>query len=301
MSRPLAFNSLLPTRQCCPIEQLHANAIMPINMEIRPTASLTEKILKKRQLFAVSQDETRGPRDGKAPHRHPEGQLSVVADGLLIIGVEGASLMLPPRRIGWIPPETMHAGASYGTRMGWVAYLHRSLCVRLPRRPTILKLTPLTEALFARICHAGMNRTSNGAPANKLMDVLLDELQSAESDELQLPMPADQRLASMAAQLIQHPSDNRSLNAFAKSFGFSERSLSRHFRMETKMSFVEWRTMARMKRALEQMAEGFSVTDTAIAIGYDSVSSFIVQFRRTFGTTPALYRRAAGRHSSIVY
>lgn len=29
------------------------------------------------------------------------------------------------------------------------------------------------------------------------------------------------------------------------------------------MSFVEWRTMARMKRALEQMAEGCSVTDTA--------------------------------------
>jgi methylphosphotriester-DNA--protein-cysteine methyltransferase len=54
-----------------------------------------------------------------------------------------------------------------------------------------------------------------------------------------------------------------------------------------------------MKRALEQMAEGFSVTETAIAIGYDSVSSFIAQFRRTFGTTPALYRRGADRTSSI--
>ncbi len=274
---------------------------MPINMEIRPTASFTEKMLKKRQRFAVSLDQTRGPRDGKAPHRHPEGQLSVVADGLLIIGVEGANLMLPQRRIGWIPPEITHAGASYGTRMGWVAYLHRSLCEWLPQQPTILKLTPLTEALFDRICHVGRNRTSNGAPANKLMDVLLEELQSAESDELQLPIPADHRLASMAAKLIQDPSDNRSLSAFARSFGFSERSLSRHFRMETKMSFVEWRTMARMKRALEHLAEGFSVTDTAIAIGYDSVSSFIVQFHRTFGTTPALYQRSAGRHSSIGY
>lgn len=224
----------------------------------------------------------------------------MVSDGLLIIGVEGASLMLPPRRIGWIPPETIHAGASYGTRMGWVAYLHRNLCGRLPKRPTILKLTPLTEALFARICHADMDRTSKGAPANRLMDVLLDELQSAESDDLQLPIPADQRLASMAARLIQDPSDSRSLNAFARSIGFSERSLSRHFRIETKMSFVEWRTMARMRRALEHMAEGFSVTDTALAIGYDSVSSFIVQFRQTFGTTPAAYRRA-GRHSSIGY
>ena len=63
------------------------------------------------------------------------------------------------------------------------------------------------------------------------------------------------------------------------------------------MSFVEWRTMARMKRAIEQMTEGSSVTDTAIAVGYDSVSSFIVQFRQTFGTTPANYRR--GRHSGL--
>lgn len=44
------------------------------------------------------------------------------------------------------------------------------------------------------------------------------------------------------------------------------------------MSFVEWRTMARMKRALEQMAEGFSVTDTAIAVGYDSVSPLLSNF-----------------------
>ena len=223
----------------------------------------------------------------------------VVADGLIIVSVEGASLLLPPRRIGWIPPDTVHAGESYGTRIGWNAYLHRSLCAGLPMRPTILKLTPLTEALFARICDAGTNQTGDGAPAGKLMDVLLDELKSAENEELQLPIPADQRLAGIAATLVRDPSDNRSLNEFARSIGFSERSLSRHFREETKMSFVEWRTMARMKRALEQMAEGCSVTDTSIAVGYDSVSSFIVQFRRTFGTTPALYRRSTGPRSSI--
>jgi AraC-like DNA-binding protein len=269
-------------------------------MEIRPKA-FVEKMLRKREHFSVSSAETRGHRDGKVAHQHPEGQLSIVADGLLIISVEGASLMLPPRRIGWIPPKTVHAGASYGTRMGWVAYLHRSLCARLPKRPTILKLTPLTEALFARICDASKKETSDGAPGDKLMDVLLDELQAAESEELQLPIPSDPRLADLAAALIHNPSDSRSLYDCARSIGFSERSLSRHFRSETKMSFVEWRTMARMKRALEQMAEGWSVTDTSIAVGYDSVSSFISQFRRTFGATPAHYRRGVERLSSMAH
>lgn len=271
---------------------------MPMNMEIRPNA-FTEKLLKKRERFVVSRAGTRGYRDGKAPHRHPEGQLSVVADGLLILSVEGASLMLPPGRIGWIPPDTVHAGASYGTRMGWVAYLHRGLCAQLPKRPTILKLSPLTEALFSRICDVGINPTSAGTPASKLMGMLLDELESAESEDLQLPIPADPRLADLAATLIEDPSDNRSLSQCARSIGFSERSLSRHFRSETKMSFVEWRTMARMKKALEQMARGWSVTDTSVAVGYDSVSSFIVQFRRTFGTTPARYRRDAKKLASI--
>jgi AraC-like DNA-binding protein len=160
-------------------------------------------------------------------------------------------------------------------------------------------LTSLTEALFARICDTGLDAATRGAPASKLMDVLLDELQSAESEELQLPIPADPRLASLAATLIRDLSDKRSLKDCARSIGFSERSLSRHFRGETNMSFVEWRTMARMKRAIEQMAEGWSVTDTSIAVGYDSVSSFIVQFRRTFGTTPAQYRRGTGHRTPI--
>lgn len=59
---------------------------MPINMEIRPKTSV-EKMLKKREHFSVSSAATRGHRDGKAAHQHPEGQLSAVADGLLIISV----------------------------------------------------------------------------------------------------------------------------------------------------------------------------------------------------------------------
>jgi hypothetical protein len=37
-------------------------------------------------------------------------------------------------------------------------------------------------------------------------------------------------------------------------------------------------SMARMKRAIEQMAESWSGTDTSIAVGYNNVSSFIVNF-----------------------
>ena len=46
------------------------------------------------------------------------------------------------------------------------------------------------------------------------------------------------------------------------------------------------------------LAEGNSVTDTAIAVGYESVSAFIQMFRTMLGTTPQTYLRAGNEPSA---
>jgi AraC-like DNA-binding protein len=260
-------------------------------MEIEPTSPFVETRLRGRDKFTVWAAGARGHRDGKASHKHPEGQLIVVQDGLLIMATEGTSLMLPPGHIGWIPPNQVHAGSSYGITAGWNAYLHVSLCGQLPDQPAVLKLTKLTEALFSRICEWTGVPKSHQASYVRLLDVLLDELRSAEQEDLALPIPKDSRLAKLAAFIAGNPSDKYSLHELAHQFGFSVRNLSRLFRAETKMSVIEWRAMARMKSSIEQIAGGRSVTDTAMALGFDSVSSFTAQFRRTFAITPSQYRR----------
>jgi Helix-turn-helix domain len=53
---------------------------------------------------------------------------------------------------------------------------------------------------------------------------------------------------------------------------------------------------ARLFAALEMLAQRKSVTEVAIAIGYDSVSAFIEMFRTMMGTTPQTYFRG-GRSS----
>jgi len=58
------------------------------------------------------------------------------------------------------------------------------------------------------------------------------------------------------------------------------------------MSFGRWRQQARLFVALELLAQGESVTDAAIAVGYDSVSAFIEMFRKMLGTTPQMYFRS---------
>ena len=61
------------------------------------------------------------------------------------------------------------------------------------------------------------------------------------------------------------------------------------------MSFGRWRQQARLFAALEMLAQKKSVTEVAIAVGYDSVSAFIEMFRTMLGTTPQSYFR--GRRS----
>jgi AraC-like DNA-binding protein len=55
------------------------------------------------------------------------------------------------------------------------------------------------------------------------------------------------------------------------------------------MSLVQWRIVARMKRALELLAQGDNVNRVAQRLGYDSVSTFISAFSAQFGMTPGVY------------
>jgi AraC-like DNA-binding protein len=50
----------------------------------------------------------------------------------------------------------------------------------------------------------------------------------------------------------------------------------------------------RLMQAMRFLAEGAKVTHAALESGYSTPSSFISMFRKTLGTTPALYFRMPG-------
>ena len=77
--------------------------------------------------------------------------------------------------------------------------------------------------------------------------------------------------------------------------GMARRTFMRAFSAQAGMSFGRWRQQARLFAALEMLAQSKSVTEVAIAVGYDSVSAFIEMFRTMLGTTPQTYFR--GRRS----
>jgi AraC-like DNA-binding protein len=82
------------------------------------------------------------------------------------------------------------------------------------------------------------------------------------------------------------------LDDWAHFAGMSRRTFMRAFSAEVGMSFGRWRQQARLFAALEMLAQGKSVTEAAVAVGYDSVSAFIEMFRKMLGTTPQMYFRS---------
>jgi len=75
----------------------------------------------------------------------------------------------------------------------------------------------------------------------------------------------------------------------------ARRTFMRAFSAQAGMSFGRWRQQAWLFAALEMLAQSKSVTEVAIAVGYDSVSAFIEMFRTMLGTTSQTYFR--GRYS----
>jgi AraC-like DNA-binding protein len=123
-----------------------------------------------------------------------------------------------------------------------------------------------------------------------LIDALADGFRSPglQLDELE---ERKQRLRAerVAAMLRADPADRRPLAALAAVAGASHRTIERLFASETGMSFGRWRVRHRMIAALEQLANGDSVSNVADAVGYETPSSFIAAFRDSFGTTPTAY------------
>lgn len=135
-------------------------------------------------------------------------------------------------------------------------------------------------------------RQALSAAQKHLIAVLRDEIRRPEQQPLRLPLPTDQRLAKVAHSLLDDVADERTLDEWAHDACMARRTFMRAFSGQVGMTFGRWRQQARLFAALELLAQGKSVTEAAVAVGYDSVSAFIEMFRNMLGSTPQAYFRS---------
>lgn len=94
------------------------------------------------------------------------------------------------------------------------------------------------------------------------------------------------------------PSNNGDLDHWARYGNLGRRTLTRLFRKETGMSFVEWPQYIRLLEALTRLTTGEPVTNVALDLGYESPSAFTAMFRRALGEFPRNYLRWADQESA---
>lgn len=225
-------------------------------------------------------------------HTHVRAQLVCVESGLLTTRTRRGEWALPPGCAGWMPAGEEHTIALSGPLQGWGLLIAPDACAGLPGHPCVLAISELVQGLALRV--AGTPLAQLQAPRQqRLGQVLLDELRDAPAQALHLPMPQDRRLLRIVGRLLADPADAQDLAAWAHWAGLSARSLSRHFRQETGMSFGEWRQQARLAESLRLLHAGHGVGDIAERLGYSSPSAFVTVFGRQYGVPPGRYRQRA--------
>lgn len=221
-------------------------------------------------------------------HSHARGQLFCVESGLVHVRTKQGSWLLPPHRAGWVPPGALHRASVTGAASGWSVLVTPASCKLLPKQPCVVGISELMQALVKRAV-SWSQQESLVPNQRRLVQVLLDEIQSAPHEPLHLPMPTHPRLVRIARAIFEHPEDVRTLEAWADWGAVSARNLRRLMVAETGLSFAQWRQQARLIHALEMLAQGQQVALVADALGYASPSNFIAMFRRAFGVSPARY------------
>ncbi len=240
--------------------------------------------------------ERSGAEDWAPAHRHARGQLFALTRGLLIVQAGSERWMFPSHRCAWIPPDCLHAARSVGGAAGSMVYLSAEMCRGLPTKPCMFSSSELLFAIVHRVLGWDPRQPLNSAQT-RLITILRDEIRRPEQQPLRLPIPGEKRLARVAHALLEDVADDRTLDDWAHLAGMARRTFMRAFSAEIGMPFGRWRQQVRLFAALEMLAQQESVTDVAIAVGYDSVSAFIEMFRTMLGRTPqAYFRNELKRH-----
>ncbi len=99
-----------------------------------------------------------------------------------------------------------------------------------------------------------------------------------------------ERVEKVVALLKKNLVEPPSLEEIGRAVGCSAFHLSRTFSAATGMTIPQFLRQLRMERAAELLKSGkFNVTETALEVGYSSLSHFSHAFHETFGCCPGLF------------
>ena len=112
-----------------------------------------------------------------------------------------------------------------------------------------------------------------------------------ESDDSHITSENRRHIKSALEYITDHYSEKISISEMAQLAGFSENYFMSLFRQNVGMSCIQYVNHYRIQKAAHALEETTkSVSEIAMIHGFDNISYFNLQFRRTFGMTPREFR-----------
>jgi AraC-like DNA-binding protein/mannose-6-phosphate isomerase-like protein (cupin superfamily) len=222
-------------------------------------------------------------------HRHRRGQVLYAASGVVAVSTPQGAWVAPPERAVWIPGGTPHAVRMVGAVSTRSVMIEPGVASALGTACRVVEVSPLLRNLLAAATQLPIEYDLHGRD-QLVIELLLTELERAPVIPIAVPFPTTDVLASKCHAFLETPTPHDTIAQWARELRLSRRSFTRRFRIETGMSFAEWRQQACLLIALPRLAGGESVTAVALDMGYDSPAAFATMFKRRLGFPPSHYQ-----------
>lgn len=212
--------------------------------------------------------------------------------GLFLLETLGASWRLPPSRAAWIPAGTEVTATTIKDVRCTSIFLQPDFTPPLANDVVVFNVNPVIREM---VNHS--RRWTGDAPdgddqMERFFLTLLDlcRTQVRNGALFALPKARSVELAKALEFTLANLSMSIRLEDAAHASAMSPRTLMRRLQTETGMTWGQYLQSARMLRAMEILARGTRVTETAMEVGYTNMAAFSTAFRKFTDHTPSEYR-----------
>jgi len=224
------------------------------------------------------------------PHTHRRGQLIHAISGVMLVSAAAGSWVVPTGRGVWVPGGMEHRIRMAGEVRMRTVFVEPGTRADLGSECRVIHVGALLRELIVTAVSLPLDYAP-GSRDERVMELILDEIEAAPALSLHVPMPRHPALVALCTRLINDPSSAVTLQAWARDAHMNERTLARAFKRETGMTHGAWCRHARLLLSLPRLAAGTPILELALEHGYDSPSAFAAMFRKALGVAPSEYFR----------
>lgn len=228
-------------------------------------------------------------------HFHDMHQLFFTFEGAIELEAADGSHLISQQLAAWIPAEVAHRASLHGTPSVSIFFPGDTIanpCLRIRS----LIVTPLMREMMRETARWPLHGPETAVRRSfyAALGALCEEWIESQETGLFLPACEDPRLQRALDYTARHA--DAKLAEVCTEAGMSERTLRRHFRAETGLTWEAYRQRSRLLQAIALLSDtAEQVTEIAAQCGFESPSAFAKAFRAAMGEAPSDYRSRMAR------